>query len=207
MMNTGIKLRSCSHAHHSALSIFFLLIVLGIVNLEAHRELDYNGISNSTEEYLRQNGISHFRLLNRKVYTTSTSKSYLHINITSKYPTIMDDEMINVTISGIQNPRKSHWVAMISPSESRHLLTNWYIQSASWVCYKKFTSNSQFWFYSLKNCPMNTFLYKETGDLSDLPLLCHYPVRVIDLIQIQMKFNCRFIYISYMHVYIGSVRE
>ncbi|KAL2898499.1 putative inactive purple acid phosphatase 27 [Bienertia sinuspersici] len=61
----------------------------------------------------------------------------------------LPDEMnINITVSGVPQPSDKYWVAMISPSHS-----------------------------SVENCPLNTLLYKETGDLSDLPLLCHYPVK------------------------------
>lgn len=31
---------------------------------------------------------------------------------------------------------------------------------------------------SVSACPLSTIYYKQTGDLSDLPLLCHYPVKV-----------------------------
>lgn len=115
-MMTGMRpLRSCS------LSFFLLLLV--VVNVEAYREVDTDSIVNSTEEYRRQNGISHFRMLNRKLHTSPSisgeDSAYLYVNITSKSPTIMDDEMVNVTIGGVLKPKKSHWVAMISPSDSK----------------------------------------------------------------------------------------
>ena len=31
---------------------------------------------------------------------------------------------------------------------------------------------------SVDSCPLNEGLYLQTGDLSSLPLLCHYPVKV-----------------------------
>lgn len=31
---------------------------------------------------------------------------------------------------------------------------------------------------SVDICPQNILLYEQTGDFSELPLLCHYPVKV-----------------------------
>lgn len=35
---------------------------------------------------------------------------------------------------------------------------------------------------SVSSCPLNGILYAQTGDLSKLPLLCHYPVKVNKII-------------------------
>ncbi|THG04886.1 hypothetical protein TEA_010127 [Camellia sinensis var. sinensis] len=49
---------------------------------------------------------------------------------------------------GVLVPGVSDWVAMISPSTS-----------------------------DVSDCPLSSLQYKQTGDLSSLPLLCHYPVK------------------------------
>lgn len=47
------------------------------------------------------------------------------------------------------------------------------------------------WFCSVSSCPLNAAMYVQTGDLSILPLLCHYPVKVIIL-------NSQIDFISYI---------
>lgn len=92
--------------------------------------------------------IPHFRTLNRRRLIDCPFPSpYLQITTNAVSP-LPDEQYINVTVSGILLPSEKHWIAMISPSHS-----------------------------SVRYCPLNTFLYKETGDFSDLPLLCHYPVK------------------------------
>ncbi|KAK6928842.1 Calcineurin-like phosphoesterase domain, ApaH type [Dillenia turbinata] len=52
-------------------------------------------------------------------------------------------------VSGILHPSDSDRVGMISPSHS-----------------------------NVSSCPLNRFMYLQTGDTADLPLLCHYPVKM-----------------------------
>ncbi|KAH9619639.1 hypothetical protein KSS87_022222 [Heliosperma pusillum] len=73
---------------------------------------------------------------------------YLKITTNVGSSSLLDDQNVIVTVSGVLQPSDKHWVAMISPSHS-----------------------------SVQSCLLNTLLYKETGDLSHLPLLCHYPVK------------------------------
>ncbi|KAL3599675.1 hypothetical protein D5086_007593 [Populus alba] len=61
---------------------------------------------------------------------------------------LSDNEYVNVTVSGVFLPSDDDWVAMISPSDS-----------------------------DVKSCPLKKSRYVQTGDLSKLPLLCHYPVK------------------------------
>ena len=35
------------------------------------------------------------------------------------------------------------------------------------------------WSCSVSACLLNAIMYAQTGDLSELPLLCHYPLKVI----------------------------
>ncbi|KAK1291415.1 putative inactive purple acid phosphatase 27 [Acorus calamus] len=93
--------------------------------------------------------ISDFRILNRrKLIECPDINPYLSINISSNSLGLSDDENVTVTVSGVLVPDESDWIGMISPSSS-----------------------------DVSDCPLNSLLYKETGDTSDLPLLCHYPVK------------------------------
>ncbi|XP_021750857.1 probable inactive purple acid phosphatase 27 [Chenopodium quinoa] len=89
-----------------------------------------------------------FRKLNRRhLIDCLSSNPYLQISVNTS-SRLSNEQYINVTVSGISRPSDKYWVAMVSPSHS-----------------------------SVKYCPLNTLLYKQTGDLSNLPLLCHYPVK------------------------------
>ncbi|XP_074286524.1 putative inactive purple acid phosphatase 27 isoform X1 [Silene latifolia] len=100
---------------------------------------------------LHENGheIPHFRMLNRRKLIECPLNVNPYLKITTNVgSSLLDDQNVIVTVSGVLQPSEKHWVAMISPSHS-----------------------------SVKNCLLNTLLYKETGDFSSLPLLCHYPVK------------------------------
>ncbi|XP_074286526.1 nucleotide pyrophosphatase/phosphodiesterase-like isoform X2 [Silene latifolia] len=101
---------------------------------------------------LHENGheIPHFRMLNRRKLIECPLNVNPYLKITTNVgSSLLDDQNVIVTVSGVLQPSEKHWVAMISPSHS-----------------------------SVKNCLLNTLLYKETGDFSSLPLLCHYPVKM-----------------------------
>ncbi|CAI9102860.1 OLC1v1001214C1 [Oldenlandia corymbosa var. corymbosa] len=103
-----------------------------------------------TIEYRNHTGISEFRLLNRKtgLFKCPDPNPYLQINVTSSNPQLSDDEFVSVDVGGVLVPADSDWVAMISPSHS-----------------------------NISACPFNEVQYVQTGDLTKLPLLCHYPVK------------------------------
>ncbi|XP_026659661.2 probable inactive purple acid phosphatase 27 isoform X2 [Phoenix dactylifera] len=102
----------------------------------------------STDEFRGRTAISEFRVLNRRfLLDCPDANPYLAINISS-YSPLSDEENITVTVSGVILPDKSDWVAMISPSNA-----------------------------DVSDCPLNSLLYKETGDFANLPLLCDYPVK------------------------------
>ncbi|GAB2298933.1 hypothetical protein Dimus_033009 [Dionaea muscipula] len=89
-----------------------------------------------------------FRTLNRRALQKCACIDP-HVDISmGRVSDILDDQNITVTVSGISNPSRNEWIAMISPSHS-----------------------------NVNACPLNWILYKQTGDLGDLPLLCHYPVK------------------------------
>ncbi|KAK3162202.1 hypothetical protein QOZ80_1BG0086710 [Eleusine coracana subsp. coracana] len=94
-------------------------------------------------------GKSEFRTVNRKELGSCLNPSpYLAVNVSTGGAPIPDEAFLKVTVSGVLKPDKSDWVAMITPSNS-----------------------------SVSGCPLSGVNYVETGDLANLPLLCHYPVK------------------------------
>ncbi|XP_042479446.1 probable inactive purple acid phosphatase 27 isoform X3 [Macadamia integrifolia] len=107
-------------------------------------------IIDSTAEFQGYTAISEFRLLNRRtLFQCIDPNPFLQVNISAGSGSgLSDDENVTVTVSGVLNPSHLDWVAMISPSSS-----------------------------SVRDCPLNKGYYIGTGDISELPLLCHYPVK------------------------------
>ncbi|PQQ15978.1 putative inactive purple acid phosphatase 27 [Prunus yedoensis var. nudiflora] len=106
-------------------------------------------VFNSKVQHLNYTAISEFRVVNRRFLAECPHLSpYLQISINSTTSGLGDEEFLSVNVSGVLNPSKDDWVAMISPSHS-----------------------------DVSSCPLNEILYAQTGDLSKLPLLCHYPVK------------------------------
>ncbi|KAI5389863.1 hypothetical protein KIW84_075244 [Lathyrus oleraceus] len=97
---------------------------------------------------LHQNftALSDFRLINRRILKDCSS-NYLKINVSSN-ASLLDEQFVTVTVTGVSKPRDGDWVAMISPSNS-----------------------------NVETCLLNGFHYLQTGDTAQLPLLCHYPVK------------------------------
>ncbi|CAL4946992.1 unnamed protein product [Urochloa decumbens] len=94
-------------------------------------------------------GKSEFRTVNRKELESCLNPSpYLAINVSAGGKPLPDEAFLEVTVSGVLRPDASDWVAMITPSNS-----------------------------SVSGCPLSGVNYVETGDLANLPLLCHYPVK------------------------------
>ncbi|KAF8396213.1 hypothetical protein HHK36_017826 [Tetracentron sinense] len=126
---------------------FFFLLMLPLL-CSSSSSSSSSYIINSTEEFRHYTAISEFRVLNRRsLLECPEPNPFLQVNISSSSG-ISDEEYVNVTVSGVLIPSTSDWVAMISPSHS-----------------------------DVSSCPFYSLLYKMTGDLSDLPLLCHYPVK------------------------------
>ncbi|KAJ4971668.1 hypothetical protein NE237_004767 [Protea cynaroides] len=107
-------------------------------------------INSSITEFHDHTAISEFRLLNRRSLVSCLDPNpYLKINISSIAGSgLSNDQYVTVTVSGVLVPADSDWVAMISPS-----------------------------FSNVSDCPLNEAMYLQTGDTSNLPLLCHYPVK------------------------------
>ncbi|KAJ4969640.1 hypothetical protein NE237_002739 [Protea cynaroides] len=109
-------------------------------------------VNSSIEEFKGYTAISEFRLLNRRSLLECSARDqnpYLEIHINEGVEAgIKDSQNVTITVSGVLDPSDSDWVAMISPSSS-----------------------------SVEACPLSKAYYVETGDLSKLPFLCHYPVK------------------------------
>ncbi|KAL5760345.1 hypothetical protein ACOSQ2_019183 [Xanthoceras sorbifolium] len=105
-------------------------------------------VVDSTLEHRNHTSISAFRVLNRRALSECPDLNpYLQVNV-SKTSGLSDEEFVTVTVSGVSLPAEDDWIAMISPANS-----------------------------DVSSCPLTKALYLETGDVSDLPLLCHYPVK------------------------------
>ncbi|KAB1224920.1 putative inactive purple acid phosphatase 27 [Morella rubra] len=103
---------------------------------------------NSTAMHQNHTATSEFRLLNRRTLIECPNPSpFLQIDV-SPDSSLSDEEYLRVTVTGVLNPSGRDWVAMISPANS-----------------------------NVESCPLSGLLYAQTGDLSELPLLCHYPVK------------------------------
>ncbi|KAB1224922.1 putative inactive purple acid phosphatase 27 [Morella rubra] len=105
---------------------------------------------NSTAMHQNHTATSEFRLLNRRTLIECPNPSpFLQIDV-SPDSSLSDEEYLRVTVTGVLNPSGRDWVAMISPANS-----------------------------NVESCPLSGLLYAQTGDLSELPLLCHYPVKAM----------------------------
>ncbi|KAL9421070.1 hypothetical protein AB3S75_038601 [Citrus x aurantiifolia] len=126
----------------------YVLFIIFLFPCSASSSLLHPWALNSSIEHQNYTAISPFRLLNRRFLSQCPdSNPYLQINV-SKSSDLSDDEFMTVTVSGVLLPAESDWVAMISPSDS-----------------------------NLETCLSAEAMYVQTGDVSSLPLLCHYPVK------------------------------
>ncbi|KAJ4796151.1 Purple acid phosphatase [Rhynchospora pubera] len=113
-------------------------------------------------DYLKHHeGVSKFRLINRRsLIDCPGNNPYISMNVSTTSP-LPNESFITVTVDGILHPDKLQWIAMISPSN-----------------------------VSVSGCPLSSFNYIQTGDLSRLPLLCHYPVKAQFLSKDPLYLNC-----------------
>ncbi|XP_071720611.1 probable inactive purple acid phosphatase 27 isoform X1 [Rutidosis leptorrhynchoides] len=103
---------------------------------------------NLLDGFQNYTAISEFRLLNRrKLGACLDPNPYVKIHVNANSK-LGNDQMIKVTVSGVLFPSENDWVGIISPSHA-----------------------------NVDACPQNFILYEQTGDFSELPLLCHYPVK------------------------------
>ncbi|XP_020575936.1 probable inactive purple acid phosphatase 1 isoform X2 [Phalaenopsis equestris] len=88
------------------------------------------------------------RIHNRRILADCIDPNpYLFITASAKGP-LADETNVTVTVGGVLFPDESDWIAMITPSNAE-----------------------------ISSCPLNSLYYVQTGDISCLPLLCHYPVK------------------------------
>ena len=77
-------------------------------------------------------GKSEFRTVNRKELQSCLNPSpYLAINVSTGGAPLPDEAFVKVTVAGVLRPDASDWVAMITPSNSRCMLTLTPLQSES----------------------------------------------------------------------------
>ena len=125
-------------------------------------------------------GKSEFRTVNRKELQSCLNPSpYLAINVSTGGAPLPDEAFVKVTVAGVLRPDASDWVAMITPSNSR-CLHHYHCFNPIVFC-RSHAPRAKFadaYTRSVSGCPLSGVNYVETGDLANLPLLCHYPVKV-----------------------------
>ncbi|XVE90779.1 hypothetical protein DITRI_Ditri20bG0104200 [Diplodiscus trichospermus] len=105
-------------------------------------------VASSTLVHRNYTAISQFRVVNRRaLFQCLDPNPFLQINV-SKNSNLSNEEFVTVTVSGVLVPSRKDWIAMISPSYS-----------------------------NVGACLHSKSFYVQTGDISQLPLLCHYPVK------------------------------
>lgn len=135
--------------------LIFLLSLLFIVLSYSLSSSLHSFIANSEKLHRNYTAISDFRLVNRRklISCPINLNPYIKLEVLSKSKNVLSNhEFIDVIVSGVSIPSVDHWVAIITPSNA-----------------------------NVDGCPENEGLYLQTGDLSSLPLLCHYPVKAVYL--------------------------
>ncbi|KAJ6804802.1 nucleotide pyrophosphatase/phosphodiesterase-like [Iris pallida] len=119
-------------------------------------------LTGSADKFKGHTAISDFRLINRRfLIDCPDPNTYLEIHTDADSP-LPDEANVTVTVSGVLVPDESDWIAMVSPSNS-----------------------------NVRDCILNGFYYLQTGDLSNLPLLCHYPVKAQYLSKDPSYLSCK----------------
>ncbi|CAK9311464.1 unnamed protein product [Citrullus colocynthis] len=135
--------------------LIFLLSLFFIVLSYSLSSSLHSFIANSEKLHRNYTAISDFRLLNRRklISCPINLNPYIRLEVISKSKNVLSNhEFIHVIVSGVSIPSVDHWVAIITPSNA-----------------------------NVDGCPENEGLCLQTGDLSSLPLLCHYPVKAVYL--------------------------
>ncbi|CAH9085272.1 unnamed protein product [Cuscuta epithymum] len=136
------------------LQLFFFFFVAANSSTATTDDSIVAGAAAAAIELQNHTGISEFRLLNRKrLLECHDPNPYLKLwvelsNDNTNPNQLSDEETVTVHVDGVMLPSSTDWVALISPSHS-----------------------------DVSDCLFNWYKYKETGDFSKLPLLCHYPVK------------------------------
>uniref|UniRef100_A0A7N0VLU7 Purple acid phosphatase Fn3-like domain-containing protein n=1 Tax=Kalanchoe fedtschenkoi TaxID=63787 RepID=A0A7N0VLU7_KALFE len=137
-------------------SVWFLLLLAAAVVISsclsvagAIHSSDMVVISNSTtDELANYTAISDFRVINRRILIDCpTLNPFVEVTV-SPDSGLPNDGFVKVDVKGILLPTPDDWLAMVSPSHADG-----------------------------SSCPLMGFMYAQTGDISRLPLLCHYPIK------------------------------
>ncbi|KAJ4979941.1 hypothetical protein NE237_010721 [Protea cynaroides] len=109
---------------------------------------------------------SDFRVLNRRILAEcSNGTTNIQIKVSSKSASgLLNEEYVKVTVSGVSDPSNNDWIAMITPSGSDN---------------------------DTKACLQDDWNYMQTGDMSNLPLLCHYPIKGQNMNEDPNYMNCK----------------
>ena len=80
-------------------------------------------IADSAKLHRNYTAISDFRLLNRRKLLNCPRiiNPSVKLTIVSASESLLNEEFINVTVSGVSIPSIEHWVAMITPSNSKYV--------------------------------------------------------------------------------------
>ncbi|KAG4109875.1 hypothetical protein ERO13_D13G014102v2 [Gossypium hirsutum] len=133
----------------SPLIIFFIIFISDFPHLYSPYRL-HPSITASTLVHRTHTAVSDFHVINRRtLFQCPDPNPFLQINVSKSSTLLSNEEFVAVIVSGVLVPMATDWIAMISPSHS-----------------------------NIGSCLGSKSFYVQTGDLSDLPLLCHYPVKV-----------------------------
>lgn len=105
--------------------LFFLLFLLPfffLSRLSSSSSSLHPLAASSAKLHRNYTAISNFRLLNRrKLITCPDLNSFIQLEVISNSKNLLNEEFINVTISGIPTPSEDHWVAIITPSNAKYV--------------------------------------------------------------------------------------
>lgn len=106
---------------NSISTLFFLLSLLQFSLLSSSSTL-HPFAAHSANLHRNYTAISDFRLLNRRKLINCPPKNFfVKIDVISKSTSLLNEEFVNVTVSGIPNPSKDHWIAMVTPSNAKYV--------------------------------------------------------------------------------------
>lgn len=108
--------------------LFFLLISLFFPYYSSSSSL-HPLVVDSEKLHLNSTAISNFRLLNRRslISCPINLNPYIKLEVISKSKnSLLDEEFINVVVTGVSIPSIDHWVALITPSNAKYVIISSY---------------------------------------------------------------------------------
>ncbi|CAM6097263.1 unnamed protein product [Calypogeia fissa] len=140
----------CAAAHTlgTLLTVYLLIFIQCLEFQPSSGEGTRSAISTDRFDAHGGNFEDLFRTINRrKLVQCNDINPYLALSLDTAGP-LSDVQTVTVNVSGVVDPSDNDWIAVVSPSNS-----------------------------SIEDCPGVEVQYAETGDTSELALLCHYPVK------------------------------